>query len=97
MQVLKDNHQDFEIIEYLKVPLSKSELKDLIKKSERSITEFIRKGEKVYKENYKGKDLTENEWINIIIEHPILLERPIVMTNEKAVLGRPPENVTELF
>jgi len=51
----------------------------------------------VYKENFKGKSISEEEWIDLMIQYPKLIERPIVIQDGKAVLGRPPENVIELF
>ena len=59
--------------------------------------DLIRKGEPEYKENYKGKELTEEEWIGVMLKFPKLIERPIVVSNNKAVIGRPPENVRNLF
>jgi len=58
---------------------------------------IIRKGESVFKDNYKGKTLTESEWIEVLIRNPVLIERPIVINGDKAVIGRPPENVLELL
>ena len=59
--------------------------------------QIIRKGESIYKENYKGKSYTDEEWIEIMANNPILMERPIVVKENKAVMGRPPENVIDLF
>ena len=59
--------------------------------------ELIRKGEAIYKDKYKGKDLSDDEWIKIMAENPKLIERPIVVKGNKAVLGRPPENVNLLL
>ena len=58
---------------------------------------LIRKTEAVYKERYKGRALSEEQWIQAMIEHPKLIERPIVVKDAKAVLGRPPENVLSLI
>ena len=59
--------------------------------------DLIRKGEPEYKENYKGKELTEDEWIGVMLKFPKLIERPIVVSNNKAVIGSPPENVRKLL
>ena len=59
--------------------------------------ELLRRGEAIYKDNYKGKELTNEEWIDAMIEHPKLIERPIVVSSDKAVIGRPPENVLDLI
>ena len=57
----------------------------------------MRKGEKIYKEQFKGKEISEEAWIDIMLEYPKLIERPIVVKDGKAVLGRPPENVLNLM
>ncbi len=87
----------FEIIEYLKEPLTEKELATILKKLDMKPLDLIRKNESLYKENYKGKDFTEREWINIIVDNPKLLERPIVVNGSKAVLARPAEKIDELF
>ena len=58
---------------------------------------MVRKNEAVFKELYKGKELSEDEWLEAFINEPKLLERPIVIKDNKGVLGRPPENVLKLF
>ena len=58
---------------------------------------LLRKGESIYKEQFKGKQLTDEEWIDAMIQNPKLIERPIVIKNGKAALGRPPENVTAIL
>ena len=60
-------------------------------------SELVRKSEELYKTEYKGKDLTEKEWLTILAENPVLMERPIVTKGERAVVARPPEKVMELI
>ena len=93
---LKEQGKEIEIREYLKDTPSKKELQALLKKLNVKATDIIRKGETIYKENYKNKSLSEDEWIDILVEHPILIERPIVIHNQKAAIGRPLENVMAL-
>jgi len=97
LKILEENSSDIEIVEYLKTPPSYAELKDVLMKLNMSASELIRKSEAIFKEKFKGKDFSEEEWIQVMIENPKLIERPIVVRNNKAVLGRPPENVEQLF
>lgn len=59
--------------------------------------QLLRKGEKLFKEEFKGKKLTDNQWIKAMVENPVLIERPIVVKGNKAIIGRPPENVNKLL
>jgi len=86
-----------EIIKYLETPPSADELKSILRKLNLQAPELIRRGEKVYKEKFKGQDLSEKEWIQAMIDHPKLIERPIVIDGDRAVIGRPPEHVDELL
>ena len=88
---------DVEIVEYLKEVPQKSELKDILSKLGIPAEKLLRKGEADFKENFKGKTLSDDEWIDAMIQYPKLIERPIVVKEDKAVLGRPPENVLELI
>ncbi len=97
LQLINDAKAEVEIIEYLKDIPTVSELKGLLIKLGVEASQIIRKGEPAFKENFKGKTLTNDEWINAMIEFPKLIERPIVVKGDKAVLGRPPENVLELI
>lgn len=84
-------------MEYLKTPPTASELRDILQKLNMKPEQLLRKGEAIYKEKYKGKELTDEEWIQAMVENPVLIERPIVVKDSKAVLGRPPEKVQELL
>ena len=59
--------------------------------------DLIRKGQEPSKANHRGKELTEDEWIQAMVEHPILIERPIVVKQGKAAIGRPPENIRQIL
>ncbi len=59
--------------------------------------ELVRQGEAVFKECYVGRTLTDDEWITAMVEHPILIERPIVVCGDRAIVARPPEKVLELL
>jgi arsenate reductase (glutaredoxin) len=93
----EQNNVEVEVIEYLKNTPTKEELKKLLAKLNMKAEEIVRKNEALYKERYKGLKLNEEEWVKILCDNPILIERPIVVRNNKAVIGRPPENVECLF
>lgn len=95
--ILEEKNIPFETIDYLKTPPSQKEIKELLKKLGMKAEEIVRKGEVIYKEKYKNKTFSETEWINILSENPILIERPILVKGDKAVIGRPPEKVLELI
>ena len=87
-----------EVIEYLKTPPTAEELDAILKKLKIEPQELMRKGEAIYKElNLAERDLARDEAIAVMLEHPKLIERPIVVQGRKAVPGRPPENVKELL
>ena len=96
LNIIKESGQEVEIIEYLKTPPTAEELEDVLQKLNLPIEYLIRTGEEIYKTEYKGKELTDAEWIEALVEHPNMLERPIVVNNDQAILGRPPENVQKL-
>ena len=95
--LLEDSGKEFTIVSYLKEPLTKQELVSILKKLEMEPLELVRKNESIWKENYKGKTLSETEIIEAMIESPKLIERPIVINNKKAIVGRPPENIKQIL
>lgn len=97
LQLIKDADTDVEVVDYLKNPPTEDEIHDLLDKLNLPIDYLIRKNEPIFKEEYKGKELTEDEWVKVLAATPKLLERPIVVNDEEAILGRPPENVMKLL
>jgi arsenate reductase (glutaredoxin) len=97
LNIIKESGQDVEVIEYLKTPPTAEELEDVLAKLNLPIEYLIRTGEEIYKTEYKGKNLTDAEWIKALVEHPNMLERPIVVKDDQAILGRPPMNVQKLL
>jgi arsenate reductase len=93
----KVDEKDIEIREYLKEPPSIEELRDLLVRLNLEPMDIIRKQEKIFKENFKGKSFSDEEWLRILNENPKLIERPIVVRGNKAVLCRPPERVEEIL
>lgn len=97
LDILKENQFEVEIRNYIQNPPSFDELKDILKKSGLEATALLRKKDKVFKESFEDKHLSNEEWLMAISENPSILERPIVIIDEKAVLARPIEKVKDLF
>lgn len=85
------------IRKYLENPPSEREISHVVKMLGIKPFDLIRKTEKIYKEEFKGKDFSGHEWITIMTRNPKLIERPVVIDDNKAILGRPPENVDALL
>jgi arsenate reductase len=87
-----------EIINYLEIDLDVSLIKDVLKKLSLKPRDILRTGEQDYKDNnLKEDNLSDDVLIDYMIKYPKLIERPIVINEDKAVLGRPPENILKLF
>ena len=97
LTLLDNNKIHYEIIEYLKTPFKKEELIQLLTYLKMTPMDFIRKGESIYKEKIKGKNLSDDEIIHVMIEEPKLIERPILLNKNKAVVGRPAENLLKII
>ncbi len=98
LQLLKDRGIEPEVIEYLKTPPSPAELTNILDKLGMEPRDLMRKQEVEYKANgLDNKDLDKQSLIDGMASHPILIERPIVVANDKAAIGRPPENVLSIL
>ncbi len=97
LKMITDSGIEPEIILYQKNALSPMELGTLLRKMKMVPIDLIRKKEDLFKTVYKDKELSDEEWIQIMIEHPRLMERPIVEDGNKAVLGRPLGNIEDLI
>tara|TARA_B100001769_G_C21768140_1_gene419947 strand:- start:81 stop:422 length:342 start_codon:yes stop_codon:yes gene_type:complete len=97
LKILLSKTNEITVIDYVKNPITFDELKNIVKKLSIQPIELIRKNESAWKENYRSQKLNNNEIIQIMLDNPKLMERPIVINNKKAVIGRPPENVLSLF
>ncbi len=97
LEILIKKNVDFEIVEYLKNKLSITDLEEIIAKLEINTIELVRKNESVWKEKFKGRNLNDKEIIQAMIDNPKIIERPIVVNGNKAILGRPPENVLKII
>jgi len=97
LQILEDSGKDFEIVKYLDEIPTEKELSDIIKLLNINPIDLVRKNESIWKDNYKNKELTDNEIITAMVQNPKLIERPIVVNNNKAIVGRPPENIKKII
>ena len=97
LALLQENGIEPEVVLYLDTIPTTDELRALLAKLGINPMQLVRKGEAVWKEKFKGKELSDDEIIAAMISNPKLIERPIVVKDNKAVLGRPPENALELI
>lgn len=97
LNLLQEGQEEIKIQEYLKQVPSKAELKEILSMLKMKPLDLIRKNEAIFKENYKDKNLSDEEWIDIMLANPILIERPIVVKDGKAAIGRPIEKIIELL
>lgn len=97
LDLLEKNNCEITFREYLKEPPTKKELTELLKKLNCKAVAIVRKSEPLYKEKFSDKKLTNTQWIKVLSENPILIERPIVIDGEKALVGRPPVLVLDLI
>ena len=97
-KLLRESGIPFEKVNYYVEPLTKKKLTELIRKMNVKPRDLLRKSEPIYKElGLATKELSDSELIGLMVEHPDLLQRPIVERGDRAVLGRPTENVKELL
>jgi len=99
LKLVEEKNVVFDLVEYLKDPPSKKQLKFILDSLGKKPLEIIRTQEKVFKElGLSKKDIrSDDEWLHIMTDNPILIERPIFIYQNKVVLGRPPENVLSVF
>ncbi|WP_274475485.1 arsenate reductase (glutaredoxin) [Mangrovimonas aestuarii] len=97
LSILEESGKEFEIVKYLDSQLDVNELSNIIEQLDIKPIDLVRKNETIWKENYKGKDLSDQEVITAMVENPKLIERPIVVNKGKAVIGRPPEKINSII
>ena len=95
--LIQENGGEVEIIQYMSSSMSTGELSSLLEMLQIKPIQLVRKGEEVWKEKFQGKSLSDTELIQAMIEYPKLIERPIIVKNREAIIGRPPENVLQFF
>ena len=97
LEILEDSGKEFEVVKYLEDVPSKEELRHVLQCLGISAENLVRKNEAIWKEKYRNRLLTDDEILDAMIEYPKLIERPIVIKNNTAVIGRPPENIKTLI
>jgi len=97
LKFLQESGRIFDVVEYIKHPLTEKEVERLLVKLNKKPEEIFRTQEVYYKQNLKGKNFGDHEWIRILLQNPKLLQRPIVETNHKAVIGDTLENIETLL
>jgi arsenate reductase len=97
LDLIKQKTNNYEIIEYLKEPLEFDDYKLILEKMELKPINLVRIKERIWKEKYKEKKMSNDDIIKALVDNPKLMERPIVTTNKQAIIGRPPKNVLNLF
>jgi len=95
--MLEEKGINFIAIEYLKTPPSESELDAILKKLQMEPQDLVRKKEPIYQEKFAGKTLSRAQWLKILHDNPVLIERPIVVMGEQAIVARPPEKLEDLW
>lgn len=97
LKLIQDSGEDYQVRDYIKVPLAEKELEEILHKLNMTPIQLVRKNESLWKEKFRNKDLSDNEIKRILLENPKLIERPVVENNNGAVIGRPPSNIENLL
>ncbi|MFQ5334635.1 MAG: arsenate reductase (glutaredoxin) [Flavobacteriales bacterium] len=97
LQILSESGREFTVVEYIKNPLTMEDISDLLVRLNIKPVHLIRKNEKIFKEEFRGLEFSDEEWIKVLSEQPKLIERPIVVNGHKAVIARPPEKVRDVL
>jgi len=97
LAILEDSGKEFEIVKYLENELGVTQLQAIISKLSIKPIDLVRKNEAIWKSDYKGKSLSDKEIIEAMVKTPKLIERPIVVNKNNAVVGRPPESILNII
>jgi len=97
LKYLEEQAYDIEIKKYMTEGLSENDLKEILSLTGYKPFDLVRTQEKDYIQNYKGKNISDNEWIQILTQNPKLLQRPVVVNGNKAVLANPPQKIDEII
>ncbi|MCB0399998.1 MAG: arsenate reductase (glutaredoxin) [Winogradskyella sp.] len=97
LALLEESGKTFEVIKYLDDSVSEEELKTIIAKLGVKPIDLVRKNESIWKSEFKDKELSDEQIIKVMAKHPKLIERPIVINGNKAVVGRPKELILDII
>ena len=97
LQLLESSGNDFQIVKYLDTPFTFNELEELITLLGITPLALVRKGEAIWKTQFKGRELNDTEIIQAMVDYPKLIERPIVVNGKKAIIGRPPSDIKSIL
>lgn len=97
LQLIHSKGIEPEIVEYLDQVPTRGEIKNILDKLGLKAEDLVRKNEALYKNKFKNQEFTEDEWVRILSDNPRLIERPILINDDRAALGRPPENVLSIL
>jgi polyphosphate kinase len=97
LKFIEEKGYEVEIIDYMKTGITAREIKDFLNRSGLSVFDIIRTNEELYKADFKGKELSADEWIQVLIDNPKLIQRPLVVKGTHAVLARPAEEIQKLI
>lgn len=97
LAILENEKTDYQVIKYMDELLTVEKLKEIIQLLKIKPIELVRTNEAIWKENYKNLELSDDDVISALAKHPNLIERPIVINGNKAVIGRPPQKILDIL
>lgn len=97
LKYIEEKGFEVEVVDYMKNGITAREIKEFLYKSDMKVTDIIRTTEELYRLEYKGKEFTEDEWIQVLVENPKLIQRPLVIKGSHAVVARPAEEILKLI
>ncbi len=97
LQYMEENGFSTEIVNYIKEGISEKEIRHIMQLTGMSASELVRTQDKIYRAEYKDKELTDDEWVKVLSEKPQLLKRPIVVNGKKAILAQPADLIDKIL
>ena len=97
LEILQEKGIPHDVRFYIAEPLTRQELTELLSLLQMQPSQLIRAGEELYKAQYEGRQLSEDQWLEVLLQYPSLMQRPIVAKGNKAIIARPPERVYEIL